>query len=102
MQVSLSPEVLVHGVELLGVAAVAWIGLKIQNAVAGVRQEQGRVKEELVANQNEMRSDMDEKHAENKQAIAVHTASDEQQFKSIGDSLVRIERKVDVRNGSSH
>ncbi len=34
--------------------------------MAGVRTEQTKVREELVANQNEMRTDFSEKHAENK------------------------------------
>lgn len=41
-------------------------GLRIEDAVAGVRTEQTKVREELVANQNEMRTDFSEKHAENK------------------------------------
>ena len=87
---------------------LTFIGLKIKEAqaanreatlkaIATVREEQVRVKDELKSSQNEMRADMnemradmDEKHAENRQTIAVHIVSDEQQFRTIGSSLAEI------------
>ena len=87
-----------HGLELALLLAGGWVSLKIQQAVAGMRKEQSVVKEELVASQTALQTDMNAKHAENKQAIAVHVASDDRQFDSIGESLKRIEAKVDHRN----
>lgn len=98
MQITWSAEATLAAANLILLLAGGWVGLKIQEGVAGVRSEQAKIKEELVKNQNEARSDMEAKHAENKQAIAVHAASDEQQFRSIGESLKRIESKVDRRN----
>ncbi len=88
-----------------------YIGLRIKQsqsenreefleAIGAVRNEQHRVKEELVGAQNQMRQDMDLKHSENKKEIYSHAASDEQQFKYINQSLDRIEKKVEARNDS--
>lgn len=105
-----SPEALFHGIELIALAVGGWVGLKIQvkiqDAVAEVRQEQVKVKQELVANQTALAESMNQKHAENKQAIAVHQAEDIQIFKSmtlahdrLEETLDRIEGKVDKMNG---
>jgi hypothetical protein len=100
----MDPEYIHIGLTAVGVlitVAVAFIGLQTKLAVSTMRDEQSKVKEELVASQNEMRNDMDAKHAENRQAIAVHTASDDRLFDSINKSLDRIEKKVDYRNGKT-
>lgn len=59
-----------------------------------VTAEQVRVKEELVHNQNQIREDMDDKHAENKQSIAVHQGEDRVQFAFMNEALKRIEGKM--------
>lgn len=106
----MNPEIIhiVIGLITLGVTAlVAYIGLQIKASQAESKADQAELKADLVDSQNKMRLDMDAKHSENRatnfkneMAIAVHSASDEEQFKSIGQSLERIERKVDKRNGS--
>ena len=111
MQIQWTPELIFHAGETVALLLVGWVGQKINSAVsaakddlkeavAGVKAEQSRAKEELKDGQNEMRRDIDDKHGKNERAIAVHSAADEQQFKSIGESLGRIERKVDLRNGT--
>jgi hypothetical protein len=95
-----TPETWIHGAEFLMLLAGGWIGLKIKDAVSGVREEQSKVKAELIASQTEMRTDMDAKHAENQANIRSHEASDEQQFKYINGSLERIENKIEQRNRS--
>lgn len=99
MQATLTPELALKAAELACMAFVGFVALKIKEAVAEVRAEQAGVKEELLEKQNEMRMDMDEKHAENKRTITAHIASDDQQFRYIGESLNRIETKVENRNG---
>lgn len=104
MQIQLTPELIYHAVETLviviGGAGSAWIGMRIQTAVAAVRAEQTVVKADLVDRQNDLRADLHTKHAENQAQIREHAASDEQQFKYIGESLKRIEDKVERRNHS--
>jgi hypothetical protein len=73
------------------------IGLLIHKAVAGVQIEQFRVKEELVSKQDEMRRDMDQKHAENKTVLSTHIAKDDALFEGIGKTLTRIEAVVSGR-----
>lgn len=68
------------------------IGLKIKDAVSGVR-------EDLLEKHAEMREDMNKKHAENSQAIAVHQAEDAQKFDSISRTLNRMDGKLDRMNG---
>lgn len=87
-------ETIAHIVEAGILAVVGFIGLKIQIAIANA-------KEELLEKSHEMRADMDEKHAENSQAIAVHAASDEAKFDSISRTLVRMDGKLDRMNGHS-
>lgn len=98
-----TPEAYLHAINiailLAGGGFGSWIGLKIKDAVSDVRMEQMESKEKLTAAQNEMRIDMNDKHAENKREIAVHVGEDAQQFKHISETLVRIETKVDRRNG---
>lgn len=101
-------------VSLLLSGLVAYFGMMIKNSLASsnarlieqqtsIKEElihqQTSVKEELVRSQTAMRMDMDEKHAENKQAIAVHVASDEKQFDAISRTLTRIDGKLDRMNG---
>jgi hypothetical protein len=113
MQMQFTPDTVMRGIELVVMLGGGWLGLRIQTAVAEVRTEiaevrteQAQVKADLIERQTQMRLDLDEKHAENKDVIArnektvaVHIAADEQQFKTIASSLERIERKIDSGNG---
>jgi len=74
---------------------MAWIGMQIKAAVSEVALEQARVKEELVGKQNEMREDMDAKHAQNAADIKAHSAEDFQQFASLNRTLQRIDTRAD-------
>jgi hypothetical protein len=125
MQINLAPDTWVHAIEGVAIVFMGYVGMKIKQAqaenksdlmkaIGDVRDEQHRVKEELVAKQNAMRHDMDVKHAENKADIAEnrsdvrsHLVSDELRFGQIDrthaamtETLARIERKVDQRNGA--
>lgn len=111
LQANLSPELLFHAVELIIIGIGGWVGLKTQNAsakvqaaimekLADVRDEQRKVKEELVTNQNRLHLEFNEKHAENRSGLAVHQASDDQQFAAISRTLNRMDGKLDkIANG---
>jgi hypothetical protein len=81
-------------------------GLMIKAAQAKNREEllaqQQKVKDdllekhqELLGGQTSLRVDFDAKHAENTQAIAVHSASDDAKFTGISRTLKRIDGKLD-------
>jgi uncharacterized protein involved in exopolysaccharide biosynthesis len=114
-----SPETVIHVIEGAGMVALAFIGLKIQNAVARmelnqakgeakllahqqeVKDDLGEKHDELVANQTSLRIDFDQKHAENRQQLAVHIADDRGNFEVIKQleasnsaTLARIEGKL--------
>ena len=78
---------------------IAFAGFVVTLMIKGT---QASVKEELVKSQNDMRQDMDEKHAENSRNIATHAASDEAKFDSISRTLGRIDNKLDRMNGHPH
>jgi ABC-type transport system involved in Fe-S cluster assembly fused permease/ATPase subunit len=67
----------------------------------GVKDDLGEKHDELISNQTELHRDFDQKHAENKQQLAVHMADDTQQFVGIGRTLNRMENKLDRINGHS-
>lgn len=60
-----------------------------------IKDRQSKVKEELVANQNELGKTQAEFHS----AMASHFVRDDERFTSIGEKLVRIEVKLDRLNG---
>lgn len=95
LQGGIVPGDVIKLIELVGVAGVGYIGLRIQDAVGKIRLEQAEVKAELLKGQVQMREDFDAKHAENAQKIAVHDASDAQKFDAIKSTLERIDRKLD-------
>jgi hypothetical protein len=79
------------GLALLGLivsAAGAWLILIVKN-------NQAETKAELTASQTKMQIDMDAKHAENRQAIAVHMAEDKAIF---GDFTRRLDKQDVVLN----
>lgn len=90
-----APVDVVRVVELVGIVGIGYLGLRIQNAVGQIRLEQARVKEDLVKGQTDLRQDFETKHAENSQAIAVHSAADEAKFDAIKDGLALINVKLD-------
>ena len=67
--------------------AITWVGLLIRNSILNnkleVEAKSAEVKAELIAHNNQIKSD-----------LRAHMASDEQQFGSIQKSLDRIENKV--------
>jgi hypothetical protein len=118
-----SPDTVVHLVEGLGIIGVAYIGLRIQNAVGRMELNQARSEakllehqqkvaddlgekhDELVANQHALKTDFDQKHAINQQQLAVHIAEDRGNFQSIAQTqttntstLARIEGKLNGIN----
>lgn len=101
----LTPEVMFHAAQTLVLLAFGYVGLLIKDAVASVRVEQAQVKADLVAAQTRMQQDMDTKHSENRQGLAVHKAEDVLQFSDVRqrqtelkEMLQRIETKIDRRN----
>ena len=106
-----------------GVAVVAgsYFGLLIRNSLLKIEIEQGKVKAEVLAEQqnaqaamhqrqsellegqHELQSDFAEKHSENREALAVHVTDDMRQFEGIRDILGRIDRAVEkIANGKTH
>lgn len=98
-------HLIVESVSSLVTLAGFVILLMIKNNQATVKEElvakQTEIKDELVESQNKMREDMDDKHAENSKAIAVHQAADEAKFDAISRTLVRMDGKLDRLNGHS-
>src|ERR1700719_916022 len=108
MQIQIT-DITIHLIEGAGIVALAFVGLKIQNAVkdvllkqAGVKEDlqkqQGEIKSdlsnkhyELIHNQQKLQMDFNTKHAENKQVLAVHIAQDEEKFDAIEQSLSKID-----------
>lgn len=76
-------------------ALLSWIGIRIDSGLKDIRIEQAQAKEDLVENQNQIKEDLNKKHQENTQNIAVHTAEDNQRFDGISRTLQRIDRKLD-------
>jgi hypothetical protein len=101
---------------------VGWIvvGLLIRASLGDIRLSQKQDKADLIANQtevkeelndkhakllesqNQMKEELNAKHAQNQEEIRVHSASDAQQFGAINSALFRIEAKQDKYfNGKS-
>ena len=64
-----------------------------------VKDDLAEKHDELVTNQHNLQRDFDGKHAENRQALAVHVADDHQQFQGISRTLQRMDGKLDKLNG---
>ncbi len=78
---------------LLGLAS--WFALVVDNKLNGIKLQQAAAKAELVEHQNEIKDELQKKHAENTQNIAVHQAEDMQKFEAISRTLTRIDGKLD-------
>ena len=98
----MDPHALFDILSAFGLLAGAWVGLAIKNVLGKMENTQASVKADLVQRQTDMARDLTAKHAENRQDIAVHSARDEEQFKTINDTLrlqnvalARIEKKID-------
>ena len=113
----------------VAVVAGSYFGLMIKNVLGAIRLEQAKAKSELLlqqshtkaellAHQNEVKEEMLEqhdvvvegqhdlraefvdKHAENRQALAVHLNDDDRRFEALNTVLGRIEKTVDkIANG---
>jgi hypothetical protein len=100
------------------VVAGSYFGLVIKNVLSAIRLEQANAKAELLAHQNkvkdevadqheqllegqhDLQAEFREKHAENKQALAVHVNDDMRQFESMKIVLGRIDKTVEkIANG---
>ena len=103
---TLGPDTAIHIVTLGVVSIMAVFGYKQQIASAKGREErvEGEAKllkgqadaaAALLASQNAMRMDMDAKHAENRQGLAVHVREDDIRFDGISRTLQRIDTKLD-------
>jgi hypothetical protein len=100
MQLSLdAADKWIHIGMAAGALAAAWVATQIKVKLGELKLGQAESKAELLAQQNEVKDDLNEKHRENTQAIAVHQASDEQKFDAFGKALTRIENKLDRING---
>jgi hypothetical protein len=84
-----------HMVIAIGVIAAGYVGSRIKTALSDIREEQSAAKAELVRHQNEIKEELNSKHAENQAEIRVHTAEDKIQFATIGATNSRMETKLD-------
>ena len=84
----MTPEVILHGVEIIAGLAVFVVGLMIKNAIF-------RMETKLTKGQYDLASDFNAKHAENKHDLDVHVAKDDGQFASFHATLGRMEKKLD-------
>lgn len=93
----------------VGALGAAWVGMLIKSSLQKIALTQAEDKAELVAHQTEIREDLHAKHAENSQAIAVHTAEDRALHAGYVLANDRMEKKLDrlgdkldavLRNGS--
>jgi hypothetical protein len=113
----------------VAVVAGSYFGLMIKNALGAIRLEQANAKSELLlqqshtkaellAHQNEVKEEMLEqhdvvvegqhdlraefvdRHAENKQSLAVHLNDDDRRFEALNTVLARIDKTVEkIANG---
>jgi len=90
-----SADKIFHMVIAIGVLAAGFVGSRIRTALIEIRAEQAAAKAELVEHQNEIKEELNAKHAENQEEIRVHTAEDKIQFGAIVATNIRIEGKVD-------
>ena len=76
------------------------VGLMIRAALSDIKITQVTDRAELVEHQLEIKEELNRKHAENTQSIAVHEAEDTQKFEAISRTLTRIDTKLDkITNG---
>lgn len=101
MEVLTGPaDTVIKAIELGVTLIFTYMGYRIKLAVSEGTIAQQKMKEELIEKQTDMRRDIDTKHHENAQAIAVHQAEDAQRFDSIARTLNRMDVKLDKLNGS--
>lgn len=85
------PDVLIHlaalAIPSIVSIAAGYFAMKLRNAML-------ELKSELVGSQNAMRADMDQKHAENKQTVAVHIGEDNAKFEALGITMGRIDNTL--------
>jgi hypothetical protein len=89
-----------------GLVAVSWITLTVKNAVQQVKNTQienkfdlmtgqNKVVSELIQSQNAAKDELSGHNAAMRTELAVHTAIDDQRFKDLNGSVVRIEATLD-------
>jgi hypothetical protein len=89
-----------------GLVAVSWITLTVKNAVQQVKNTQienkfdlmtgqNKVVAELIQSQNAAKDELSGHNAAMRTELAVHTAIDDQRFKDLNGSVVRIEATLD-------
>jgi hypothetical protein len=100
MQLDLdSADKIFHLVIAVGAVGAAWVATLIRVQLGKIALTQADNKAELVAHQTEIKDELNQKHAENTQNIAVHTAEDNQRFDAISRTLQRIDGKLDQLSG---
>jgi hypothetical protein len=96
MQLDLdSADKVFHMAIALGTLAVAWVGLAIKAALGKIALTQAQDKAELVEHQTQIKEDLNRKHAENSQNLAVHTAEDRAIFAGFSATQTRTDAKLD-------
>lgn len=84
-----------HFVIAGGAVVAAWVAMKIKSSIDDVKLAQSGAEAKLVEKQNEIKLDLNIKHAENTRAISVHQAEDKAIFEGISRTLTRIDSKLD-------
>jgi hypothetical protein len=79
----------------VGAVGAAWVGMLIKSSLQRIALTQAENKAELVEHQNEIKADLNFKHAQNSQSIAVHQAEDKAIFDGISRTLKRMDDKLD-------
>lgn len=94
-----SADKVFHMAIAAGSIACAAVGVMIKLQLAKIALNQEKAKSELIEHQLEIKDELNAKHRQNQQDIAVHTAEDKVQFESISRTLTRIDGKLDKLNG---
>jgi hypothetical protein len=76
------------------------VGLLIKQSLSDIKLAQADDKAELLAHQVQVKDALTRDQWENKQALAVHVARDEEQFEGIGRTLRRIDGKLRGPSGN--
>jgi hypothetical protein len=74
---------------------VSWVGLLIRASLAKIELTQAETKADLLSQQISVKEDLQQKHAENRQQLAIHMAEDVIQFAGLTNTGVRMEAKLD-------
>ena len=77
--------------------AVGWliVGLLIKSSLGGIKLAQQKDKAELVANQNDVKEHLTSNNSNTQRDLAVHIAQCDTRFIAVGQTLQRIDSKLD-------